>query len=120
MLSSEAVIANGKLLFHKRGAGDQSVLRTWIAEELGTIQNIADLFVTAVEGEADVPAARSLQPFDVEYWQAHKSDDALPVPQTCALQTVSRSFMLRLSHEARRHATPCIGAGVGGRYASGF
>ena len=77
MLVSESILSNNKLIFYKTGASGRAELRKWLAEELGSIWNVADVFVSAVEAECDIPAAQSLQPFDLEHWKS-MSDDALP------------------------------------------
>ena len=93
LLSAEAVIANGRLVFYKVAAKDRSEVRTWIAECLGNIHNVSKLFLDAVKGKLNnVPAAASLQPFDLDHWRS-QSDDALSGPWS-QLFPYSRAFLI--------------------------
>ena len=89
LLSSEAVISSGRLLFYKSGAKNQAEVRSWAAECLGSISNVTKLFLDGVRGEfSNVPAAASLQPFDLDHWRL-KSDDALQGPRSVSKRSAN-------------------------------
>eukprot|EP00435_Cladocopium_sp_Y103_P014618 s2531_g3.t1 len=69
-----------KLVFYRPGAHTEMNLRKQVAVELGSIQNVAKLYLPALAGEHQADYATALGPFDTEFWQVEFSDDRLPEP----------------------------------------
>lgn len=80
LLEDQGVTARGKLVFWKTGAKTGQRLKTWVAQELGTLENVSSLYLQGLKVESDLPAASSLQPLDLEWWSG-RSDDSLRHPQ---------------------------------------
>ncbi|CAJ1356886.1 unnamed protein product [Effrenium voratum] len=75
--TSSLISSTGELLHHKQGTGSTARLRSFVSAEIGTIANIANVLVQAIETECDTPIQCALAPFDIAHWTAARSDDAL-------------------------------------------
>ena len=84
LLIDESCICQEKLVFFRSGSITEGNLRKQVAVELGSIQNVTELYLLALGGEhqADYGVASALGPFDTNFWQSEFSDDRLSEPQT--------------------------------------
>ena len=55
---------HGRLVFYKQSAGSREV-RSWVAKELGSIQNVCKQFIQAIRADTDTGLTASLSVFDV-------------------------------------------------------
>lgn len=81
LLTVEAVVRDQELVFYHAGARDEHHLRGIVAKQLGVIQSVLDNTLAGVAAH-DHDFIRSLQPFDVDHWMAHNSDDTLSGSQS--------------------------------------
>ncbi|CAE7254732.1 unnamed protein product [Symbiodinium microadriaticum] len=75
---NKCLVVKQKLVFWHSGSS-RNKLRTFVANELGAIRNIAQLFLQGLKADVEVGVQSSLAPFDVNH--AMCSDEALPEPQ---------------------------------------
>ena len=62
--AGEAHLRNGRLVFYKQKASGKQV-KSWVAAELGSIQNVCKQFIQAIRADADTGLTASLGVFDV-------------------------------------------------------
>jgi hypothetical protein len=91
-VNASAVLSEGSLLFYQAGAGGEPELRRWVAEELGSMENITKVLLQGMHSEADNLVAASLQPFDLEWW-ASRPDESLPYPERFGIEHLGSRFV---------------------------
>jgi hypothetical protein len=76
LLKDAGLVIDKELVLFREGAVSEDRLKSWAAAELGTVQNIAEVFLQAIGAHIDNSLAAAYAPFDVEYWQ-NRSDESL-------------------------------------------